>query len=120
MALTLFLPGCARDLELAPGALVSPQHVGRVAANLYQTPSGQMLTPTGRQIELPGMRPQALALSPDGSLLATAGKNHTLVLIDPADGRILQTVPLSTDKAKSNSETVTAQISFTGLSLLPG
>ncbi len=119
VALTLLLPGCARDLELAPGSLVPPQHVGRVAANLYQTPNGQMLTPAGRQIELPGMRPQALALSPEGNLLATAGKNHTLVLIDPADGRILQTVQLSTDKPKSDSETVTAQISFTGLSFSP-
>jgi YVTN family beta-propeller protein len=78
-----------------------------------------MLTPTGHQIELPGMRPQALALSPERNLLATGGKNHTLVLIDPADGRILQTVQLSTDKAMSRSETVTAQISFTGLIFSP-
>ena len=119
VALSVFLIGCARDLEQAPGALVSAHHVGRVGANLYQTASGQMLTPTGRQIELPGMRPQALALSPDGRRLATAGKNHTLVLIDPADGRIVQTVPLSTEQTNSSSETVTAQISFTGLVFSP-
>jgi YVTN family beta-propeller protein len=119
VALAVLLPGCVRNLELAPGSLVPPQYVGRVAANLYQTPNGQMLTPTSRQIELPGMRPQALALSPEGNLLATAGKNHTLVLIDPAEGRILQTVQLSTDKTQSRSETVTAQISFTGLIFSP-
>jgi len=119
VALTLFLIGCARDREQAPGALVSAQHVGRVAANVYQTASGQMLTPAGRQIELPEMRPQALALSPDGRWLATAGKSHTLVLIDLADGRLVQTVPLSTEKAGSSSETLTAQISFTGLVFSP-
>ncbi len=119
VALSVLLIGCARDREQAPGALVSAQHVGRVAANLYQTASGQMLSPTGRQIELPGMRPQALVLSPDGKRLATAGKNHTLALIDPADGRIVQTVPLSTDPANNRPETVTAQISFTGLAFSP-
>ena len=66
-----------------------------------------MLTPTGRQIALPGMRPQALALSPKGNLLATSGKSQTLVLIDPANGHILQTVQLSN------------QISFTGLIFSP-
>jgi len=66
-----------------------------------------MLTPTGRQIALPGMRPQALALSPEGNLLATSGKSQTLVLIDPANGHILQTVQLSN------------QISFTGLIFSP-
>ena len=119
VALTAFLIGCVRDIEQGPGSLVAPQYVGRVAANLYQTPNGQILTPAGRQIELPGMRPQALALSSDGRLLATGGKNHTLVLIDPADGRIVQTVQLSTDKPKSSSETVTGQISFTGLVFSP-
>jgi len=119
MALTVLLSGCIRDLDEAPGSLVQPQHVGRVGANIYQVPTGQLLTPTGRQIELPGMRPQALALSPNGNLLATGGKNQTLVLIDPADGRILQTVQLSTPKAKDSSETVTGQMSFTGLTFSP-
>ncbi|HEY5481913.1 MAG TPA: hypothetical protein VIL39_10560, partial [Verrucomicrobiae bacterium] len=94
VALAVLLSGCVRDLEQAPGSLVPPQSVGRVSANLYQTPNGQMLTPTGRQIALPGMRPQALALSPKGNLLATSGKSQTLVLIDPANGHILQTVQL--------------------------
>jgi len=48
--------------------------VGRLSTNRLYTPVNQMLTPAGLQIELPGLRPQALALSPDGKLLVTAGK----------------------------------------------
>ena len=40
------------------------------------------------------MRPQAIALSPNGRLLVTAGKTHDLVVIDPATGNILQRVIL--------------------------
>src|ERR1041384_5364431 len=52
-------------------------------------PVNQMLTPAGRQVELPGLRPQALALSPDGKILAVSGKSHELVLVDPIAGNIL-------------------------------
>ncbi len=72
--------------------------VGRVAEGQYRTPTGQDLTPAGRQTELPGFRPQALALSPDGKLLATSGKTNYLVLIDPATGLVLQQVHLSTNQ----------------------
>ncbi len=116
VGLFVFLPGCARDSRHSPGPLVPPSAVGRVAANRYQTPTGQLLTPAGRQVELPRMRPQALALSPSGNLLATAGKNQTLVLIDPSQGKILQSVPLSTHES---SNTITAQLSFTGLIFSP-
>ena len=83
--------------------------VGRVADGRYLTPTGQVLTPAGRQIELPGMRPQALALSPDGRLLAVAGKARLLMLLDPSDGRTLQTVPLSfiQTQAKTPPQTAT-------------
>src|SRR6266576_3546960 len=47
-----------------PVALI---HYGRVT-----TPVNQILTPVGTQVDLPGLRPQALALSPDGRLLAAA------------------------------------------------
>ncbi len=99
--------------------MVKPQSVGRVAANLYRLPNGQLLTPAGRQVELQGMRPQTLALSPDGSLLATSGKNHTLVLIDPATGGVLQSLELSTRTSETNSTDITAQMSFTGLAFSP-
>lgn len=119
VALSAFWLGCVRNVEPGPGRLVPAQTVGRVAANLYQTPNGQLLSPAGLQVELPGMRPQTLALSPDGRLLATAGKNHTLVLIDPADGRILQNLQLSIKKGEDESKTTTAQLSFKGLIFSP-
>jgi YVTN family beta-propeller protein len=80
------------------------------------------------------MRPQALALSLDGRLLATAGRNNSLALIDPATGQVLQTIPLffiKNDSAASGSGTNaaastatgavtnTAELSFTGLTFSP-
>ena len=41
--------------------------------NGFETPVNQLVTPAGTLIELPGIRPNALALSPDGQLLVTAG-----------------------------------------------
>src|ERR1051326_716733 len=61
-------------------------HVGQISTNSYYTPANQILTPFGKQVELPGMRPQAIALSPDGKLLVTAGKTHELVVLDPVTG----------------------------------
>ena len=109
------LSGCVGDWEQSQVSLSSRQVVGRVGANRYQTPTGQVLTPAGQQVELPGMRPQALALSPDGRLLAAAGKTNSLVLIDPANGQVLQTVRLST----GTSNAVKAEMSLTGLVFSP-
>lgn len=70
VTLTSLLAGCPftpNRSELAS--------VGRIAENRYLMPTGQILTPAGRQVRLPGLRPQALALSPDGSLLVTSGKD---------------------------------------------
>ncbi len=121
VALIALFPGCARHPKNGASPPIIPSgSVGRVAKNRYQTPTGQALTPAGRQVELPGMRPQVIALSPDGRLLATAGRNHTLVLIDPDSGQVRQTVPLSTRKVTSTStNTVTAELSFTGLVFAP-
>jgi DNA-binding beta-propeller fold protein YncE len=89
----------------------------------------QILTPSGVQVELPGMRPQALALSPDGRLLVTAGKTHELVVIDPGSGAILQRVPLPSEDEKEQSPAPVSgqilnpdakgQLSFTGLVFSP-
>jgi YVTN family beta-propeller protein len=103
--------------------------VGRLGTNSYYTPANQILTPTGLQIQLPGMRPQALALSPDGRLLVTAGKKHEIVVLDPATGKILQRVPLPPEP--DNKATIgmssqrvlepdlEGQLSFTGLVFSP-
>jgi len=50
------------------------EQVGRRETNRIVTPVNQMLTPYGAQVELPGMRPQTLALSPNGRLLVTSGR----------------------------------------------
>jgi YVTN family beta-propeller protein len=131
--------------EPGPGPLVPPGAVGRVADDRFATPTGQVLTPAGVQIFLPGMRPQGLALRGDGKLLAVAGNREVLLLLDPESGEVRQTVPLSyitTEKRLSpstNSATLSkapphegetngykvvtvtnrAQLSFTGLAFSP-
>jgi YVTN family beta-propeller protein len=122
--LTLVLSGCRSDPYGSTG-----ETVGRRNANRGYTPVNQILTPVGQQIELPGMRPQALALSPDGRLLVTAGKTHSLVVIDPTSGDILQHVPLPSENDKEPSPAPVSgqilepdtkgQLSFTGLLISP-
>src|ERR1035437_4266794 len=105
------------------------ERVGQIGVNRYYTPANQILTPAGIQVELPGMRPQAIALSPNGRLLVTSGKTHDLVVIDLPTGNILQHVPLPSDSNSANTpETVAdeilhpdqeGQLSFTGLVFSP-
>ena len=47
----------------------------------------QLVTPFGRQVELPGMRPQAFALSPNGRLIVATGKTSELIVISLAQVR---------------------------------
>jgi hypothetical protein len=91
------------------------------------TPVNQLVTPAGTLLELPGMRPLALALSPDGKILVTAGLTHELVVVEPATGKISQHVALPSDKAQEQaavspeilSPDGKAQLSFTGLAFSP-
>jgi len=100
--------------------------VGRNASG-FETPVNQLVTPAGTLIELPGMRPLALALSPDGKLLVTAGLTHEVVVVDPATGKILQHVSLPSNQAQEQAPVSTAilspdekaQVSFTGLVFSP-
>jgi DNA-binding beta-propeller fold protein YncE len=100
--------------------------VGRLGDQLV-TPANQLVTPAGTLIELPGMRPQALALSPNGKLLVTAGLTHELVVLDPATGKISQHVTFPSDKAPAEASVDApildadnkAQLSFTGLVFSP-
>jgi hypothetical protein len=59
----------------------------------------QTLTPAGTHIELPDMRPQVIALSPDGRLLVVSGRTHEIVTLEPGSGKILERVPLLSNKA---------------------
>jgi YVTN family beta-propeller protein len=100
--------------------------VGRNASG-FETPVNQLVAPAGTLVELPGLRPLALALSPDGKLLVTAGLTHEVVVVDPATGKILQRVPLPSDRTQEpapvSSEILSpdekAQVSFTGLVFSP-
>jgi YVTN family beta-propeller protein len=68
--------------------------VGHAGDGRVVTPVNQILTPYGRLVDLPGLRPQAVALSPDGKLLVTSGKTSELIVIDAGSGTIRQRVPL--------------------------
>jgi DNA-binding beta-propeller fold protein YncE len=102
---------------------------GRAGTNRFYTPANQILTPSGLQVELPGLRPQALALSPDGKLLVTAGKTPELVAIDPRSGQILQRVPLPSETNAAPAPAAVSpqilepdkegQLSYTGLVFSP-
>jgi YVTN family beta-propeller protein len=76
----------------------SAEKMGKVSDTRWITPTNQVITPAGRAVELYGLRPQALALSPDGRLLATAGRTAELIIIDPTSGKVLQKVPLPPEK----------------------
>ena len=103
----------------------SSEHVGAQGSNSVMTPVHQLLTPAGRQVELPEMRPQALALSPDGRLLAISGKTSELVLMNPAHRRNspadrscrqlpakASPIPSPTTSSPPDKD---AQVSYTGL-----
>jgi len=82
-------PPPAKEERVGPG----PEHV--------VTPDNHWLTPAGRQVDLPGMRPQGIAISPDGKLLVVAGSTAELVVLDPADGRLVTKVPLPAETIDS-------------------
>lgn len=126
--------GCLLNGQKHDGGPSPLASVGRVEAGAYITSTGQLLTPAGRQVRLPGTRPQALALSPNGKVLVATGRTTNLVVIDPATGQVLQTLSLSTNppvvkndpaastKGAKTSKTAsadTAQLSFTGLAFSP-
>ena len=113
------LPGCA---ELPPDTREGPGAGGVIL------PVNQVLTPAGKQVELPGLRPQVLALSPDSRILVTSGKTSELVVVDPQSGDILQRAPLPSDISDAGESPISpsilrpdkgAQVSYTGLVFSP-
>src|SRR5882757_5748832 len=91
-----------RCLALEPGAAAPVAEIS--------LPVNQILSPAGTQVDLGDTRPQVIALSPDGKLLAT-GSKHSLVLLDARKGSILQTVPMPRDNLKVEEPgTVSEQI----------
>ena len=103
--------------------------VGVKTASRTVVPVNQVVTPIGIQVSLPGLRPQALALSPDGKILAVAGKTHELVILDASTGEVRQRVVLppedqGTPQRQAPSPNVLqsddeGQLSYTGLVFAP-
>jgi YVTN family beta-propeller protein len=106
---------------------VGPDYSGFIH-NRFVTPVNQVLTPAGNQILLPApLCPHALALSPDHSLLVTAGLTHELFVIGTQTGKILQRVKMPSAQAREAASVTEdapdpdgqAQLSFTGLVFSP-
>jgi len=105
------------------------EKVGVTGPDRTVLPVNQVLGPAGTQIPLPGLRPQALALSPDGRILAVSGKASELVIIDPSAGTIIQRVALPSEgQNKPPPESLSTgilepdekgQLSYTGLIFSP-
>jgi DNA-binding beta-propeller fold protein YncE len=132
LALCTLLHSAVQGEPAPPAAAVQRQdaeQVGRTDDGRAITPVNQILTPYGKQIDLPGMRPQALALSPDGRRLAVSGKTDEVVLFDAASGDLIERTPFpSVSAALAASSPVSSQIidpddksqlSFTGLRFSP-
>ncbi|MGD0782530.1 MAG: beta-propeller fold lactonase family protein, partial [Candidatus Aminicenantales bacterium] len=100
-----------------------------VSAESGRLPNGQIVTPAGRQVELPELRPHVLAISPDGRLLVTSGRSHEIVSVDPVEGRVLQRIPLPPeppDAAEPGAASANilkpdekGELSYTGLAFSP-
>ncbi len=97
-------------------------------ADGYETPVNQFLSPAGIQVQLPGMRPNALALSPDRKLLVVSGLKADLLVLDAATGKTLQTVPFPASEQRAPQTSVSAlilkpnlrdKLSYTGLAFSP-
>jgi YVTN family beta-propeller protein len=104
---------------------VGPKPGGRTVV-----PVNQIVTPYGLTTTLPGLRPQALALSPDGSLLAVSGKTPGLVILNPVTLKVEQEVPLPAEAQEEQHPQAVSpmildpdeegQLSYTGLVFAPG
>ena len=77
------------DLAPVPGTRpgATGEKVGKIAEGKWLLPTGQIIAPAGRQIDLAGIRPQALTLSPNGKFLAIAGSSKDVLIFDPATGQ---------------------------------
>ena len=104
------------------------EFVGRSIDESIVTPVNQRLTPVGKWLQLPGMRPQVIAISPDGRIGVTSGKTSKLVVFDPEQATIMQQVELPSEEQRSPAANPAANnlqpdtkaiASFTGLLFSP-
>ena len=73
----LLCAAIAIGTEMQSGHTAQPT-AGFQKAGKVVLPINQVLTPAGRQVELPLMRPQVIKLSSDGKILVTSGKTPEL------------------------------------------
>ncbi len=121
----LLSTGCRSD----PHDLGSLDRVGPIGDGRVVLPVNQTLEPAGIHVELPDMRPQVIALSPDKKLLVTSGKQSELLVLEPGSGKILARVPFPSDKATEPKPDAVSthilepdtkgQVSYTGLAFSP-
>ncbi|HMA54543.1 MAG TPA: phosphoesterase, partial [Acidobacteriota bacterium] len=129
VAATIVLLSAASSGRIGLRAAQDKDAVGPKAPGRSIVPVNQIVTPYGIQSNLPGMRPQALALSPDGKILAVSGKTPELVILDAVSGKLEQRVPLPAEEQKEqHPEAVSpmildpdleGQLSYTGLIFTP-
>jgi len=103
--------------------------VGKKSPGRTVLPVNQVVTPVGIQLSLPGLRPQALALSPDRTFFVVAGKTHEIIVADAATGLIRQQVVLPAEKQEEQrpqsvspmilDPDLEGQLSYTGLVFAP-
>jgi len=92
-------------------------------------PVNQQLRPYGSYLVLPGVRPQALAISPDGKLVVVSGKSSELLALDPLELKILQRVAFPSTEQQEPQAVLSStnilnseekgQLSYTGLIFSP-
>ena len=85
-AMCLLLVACSAPEPIRPEP--SSDQVGRLADGRQMTPVNQTLTPYGTFVDLPGLRPQALAQSFDGRHLYVSGKTSELLVLDAVTGEV--------------------------------
>ena len=71
------------------------EQVGYAADGRIVTPVNQVLTPYGRQVDLPGMRPRRWRCLRTDRCIVTAGKTSELVVVDRSSGEIRKRVTLA-------------------------
>ncbi len=120
---------CQPSCQQPPTKENNQEYVGYREDGSAVVPVNQVLTPFGTRLELPRMRPQAIAISPASRFVAVSGKTNELVIIDPVDVKISQRVvfPAETQTEplpEVSSANILApdkegQISYTGLVFAP-
>jgi DNA-binding beta-propeller fold protein YncE len=96
--------------------------VGASPDGTMVTPVNQRVTPFGRTIPMPALRPQVIAISPNGKWVYVSGKTSELLVLDAASGRVVQRVrllqggtidiPVVTNQIQPDTA---GQVSYTGL-----